>query len=608
MESESSPPSRLSPRAGMGLFFGLALGVRLLHWAALRDLEFMRRLGLDAQFYHEWAQRLAAGEGSGDSVYFLGPLYPHFLALLYAVGGASVGLAQGAQMVLGAVTCALVYGAARRAFDATIAAFAATAFLLYGYLIFLELHLVTAPLLTTLVAGLAFLLADDRDRVLRWLGVGVVVGLLSLGRGVFLVALAVAGLLALAGAARDHRRATARRIALVVAGAVVVIAPVTVRNLVVGGEFVPVSANGGINYFIGNHDRASGLFQPVDGVEFFQPGSGSDGGSVTEASRRAGRELTPAEASAWWLREGLVWNRDHPTDTLALWGRKLLVLVSNYEVPQIENFGWARDQSGLLRWNPVPFGLLSALALVGLFLGARRNPATRRLALVWFAYAVALLPFFLTARYRVVLVPVMACFAGATLVALVRGFRGGNLARGGGILAAVAVLALALAQYQPAGVAAASDQLLPYQRGVVAMQDQQWNEAIRQFQLSAQRDDTHVPTLTNLAFCLGQVGRVDDALRMFGAAERLDPGNRTVLEAAATLALQSQRLEQAIGFLTKLDRVDPGNDWNLARLGDASMLLGRTGDALNYWRRVLQVSQDPDLLETARIRVDELGP
>src|SRR5207249_3702445 len=100
---------------------------------------------------------------------------------------------------------------------------------------------------------------------------------------------------------------------------------------------------------------------------------------------------------------------------LRLQGKKLYLLLAGNEIPRNQEIYPARAYSPVLRallWKvpglAFPFGLLLPLAVVGLAVGSSRAPW---LAAIVGAYALAILAFFITARYRVPLVPFLLVFA-----------------------------------------------------------------------------------------------------------------------------------------------------------------------------------------------------
>ena len=119
--------------------------------------------------------------------------------------------------------------------------------------------LMTEPLSATLLIGavLAFLRASD-DNDWRWAGAtGLLAGALTLVRAEFIVLLLLLPLLALVRRPQELR-AAALPAAAIALGAVLVIAPWTIRNASALDRFVPVSTGGGKTLYIGTNLEADG--------------------------------------------------------------------------------------------------------------------------------------------------------------------------------------------------------------------------------------------------------------------------------------------------------------------------------------------------------------
>ena len=121
--------------------------------------------------------------------------------------------------------------------------------------------LMTEPLGATLLSGsvLAILRAADRPGAARWLGPGLLLGATAMVRPEYL---AVAVLMALLLFARSLRPQGARRAlaqaAVLLAGVAIVVAPWTIRNLIVLDRFVPISTGGGQVLFAGTYLPSGG--------------------------------------------------------------------------------------------------------------------------------------------------------------------------------------------------------------------------------------------------------------------------------------------------------------------------------------------------------------
>src|SRR5206468_994583 len=97
--------------------------------------------------------------------------------------------------------------------------------------------------------------------------------------------------------------------------------------------------------------------------------------------------------------------------------KKVYLFLAGNEIPRNQEIYPAREYSPVLRlllWKvpglAFPFGLLMPLGLVGMAVRWRRAPM---LAAIVVAYGAAVLAFFITARYRMPLVPYLLIFAAA---------------------------------------------------------------------------------------------------------------------------------------------------------------------------------------------------
>jgi len=205
----------------------------------------------------------------------------------------------------------------------------------------------------------------------------------------------------------------ARRSAVFFVTAALVILPVTVRNLVAGNDLVLVTSHGGINFFIGNSPGARGTFYAPPGFHE-DPISINSRDAQRIASEKAGTPLTPSQASRHWFDRGLSWITGNPGAAASLYLKKLLLFSHAYEVPLNTTYALFREQAPLLAFLIVPFPLLLFAAVPTLL-----APATRRdllpISLLLLVQAAGVLLFFVSSRYRLPLVPLLAIPAAATL-------------------------------------------------------------------------------------------------------------------------------------------------------------------------------------------------
>jgi len=605
MAKETEPVASRLPRGGMFiLVVAGALLIRAIHLLMLRQTEFFQVLGLDAAHYDRWALQIVEGSGS-DAPYFQGPLYPNFLAVLYRVFGHELLAVQLFQLFLGAITAGLVYAIGSLTATRRVGLGAAAIFALYPFAIFLDVQLIPATLLCFLATGAlyAFLRGWSSGSWIACAVAGLLLGLAATGRATFLALGAVAIVLLGVSLLRNSDRARAIALAAFALGLTAALLPTTLHNLRASGEFVPISTNGGINYYIGNHDAASGLYQDVPGILFFQEGVPADGNSRAVASQRAGESLSHGESSRWWFSQGLEFNREQPGRTLVLYAQKLGYWLADYEIPQIENFDWAKRDVALFRLSPVRFGWIVALGAIGLIVGLRGGGPSRWIGVAVLGYSATVLPFFVTARFRVAMVPALCVLAALGFRLLLRGAPKMN--RYALIGAAVVMLVLSF-RIQPQGIQGSSDQLLPYTRGVRAMQNGDFASAANFFRQAVALDDHHVPSLANLAFCLDQTGADEEAIQYYALVLQLEPQNERILEPFARALIGAGQRDAAQPVLEELVRTQPENWWGFAALGDLARNAGDVPTALGHWEHILEHAPDGDYSRLARQRVAEL--
>ncbi len=343
-------------------------------------------------------------------IYWHAPGLPYFIAGIYAATGWSPAHAALAQAILDAWTCVVTYLLARRWLDHPWAFVSAATCALYAPLIYYTGQLLRPSFFTALLVSWFWVAVEGgARRSWRWhLASGALLGGCALVRETALILVPVACWWAWRLASRP-RSAWPRALAVAV-GTLVIVAPVTVRNAVVGGEFVPISSSGGINFYIGNQPHAEYLQSAAPGTATWS--------EITALPRRFGGALTPGERSAFFFREGARYWVEDPLGASGNLLKKGLALLTAHEIPRNQSMYEGREHSRLLsaliwKWGgfAFPFGLVGPLALVGLIFYSRRNQELSFLAWVVGAYALGIIAFFPVARYRVPLVPFLVCWS-----------------------------------------------------------------------------------------------------------------------------------------------------------------------------------------------------
>ncbi|MGH7334543.1 MAG: hypothetical protein ACREKS_17730, partial [Candidatus Rokuibacteriota bacterium] len=180
MTSSGSVASRRSGWAlGAVLLSGLALRVAYLSAQPAVDPTFSRPT-LDGGYYLDWARALVAGRDHNGDAYYLGPLFPHALALFLAVAGEQFFLLYLCQHLLVLAGIGVLAWTALRMAGSGAALSVAALGALHHPLIFLASQPLAEPLALFLLAVTLSLLARETPRSAFWAGVAA--GLTALAR------------------------------------------------------------------------------------------------------------------------------------------------------------------------------------------------------------------------------------------------------------------------------------------------------------------------------------------------------------------------------------------------------------------------------------------
>ena len=440
---------RTKTHSRVWLFVALALTFVMRLWFVLsmrgQPFSTMSPQFVDSYFYHRWAIEIISGNFWGSDVFFLRPLYPYLLAIVYSIFGQHVLAVQLSQTLLATASCFLLYDSTRRIFGDRPAIFASFGFALTGILVFYTGTLLYVEVTVFLSLLFLWLILVAGNRLWLWILAGSSFGLLVICRPELLVMLPFILLWLWRSPLASRLSPLASRLgpALMTLTALAVIAVVPVRNYLVARDPVLFTAHSGINFYYGNNPAADGTWQPTAELE---KGVGFSHEQLKRVSRTInGRQVRWSEASAYWLGKGLRFITTQPLAWLKLLGRKFLLFFSNYEVPNDYYPETARAVSFPLRLAFVDFGLALALGALGMIWAWPKRRQALPAYLFVAAYLVSGLVFYVLSRLRTPVIPFFLMFAGYGLSEMLRRLRTHK--------AAVAALAFAVAAAIYAGSA-----------------------------------------------------------------------------------------------------------------------------------------------------------
>lgn len=443
---ESAPP-RPAPRwvdwavrHGFWITLAAAILTRLVHWLSVRmwdPLYAQTFAGFDMHNYWNWGVQIAEGDWlsrktTNNGAFYYGPLYPYFLAIVFKVFGVSYGAVHGVQALLGMLAPVLMWLAARRVFGAGAALATGLLTAFCAPLLFYEQVLLMEGLLTAIHAGIIYCLARGWTASGRtgwaWaLGAGVLSGVACWGRGNFLLAIPllgiVWGLFPLLASARSEkspaapepspepeavpeatpslaaevvaaRRRSAWRIAGIQAGAYLLGAAMLLgvtfwRNVHVSGKRVLTTTNGPILFYIGNASDSTGTF------------------SYPPSFEKLRDEYKDQYAVPWRAKlfEDIA---RHPGSFVKIVAKKTWMFWNSYDVADNVSYYANKRFSPLVRLSPSTWGVIVPLALVGMFAARRRWKEQIALYTYLAGFSLSIIAVFVVGRYRLqVLLPLL---------------------------------------------------------------------------------------------------------------------------------------------------------------------------------------------------------
>ncbi|MBU0753967.1 MAG: tetratricopeptide repeat protein, partial [Planctomycetes bacterium] len=556
-------------RTGMLLFI-IAAAVRIVYLFEHFDHPTFETPVVDSFAYHQAATLLAQGQGMSERFFFQPFFYPAFLGAIFWATSSSILAAKIVQIVLGGFTCLLTYLLGRRIFGPGAALAAGLIVALYGPLIFFESQLLATGLAAfwSVLLLFLFLKVAESSKYSLFLLLGLSGGLSVLTRPTFLPFFLV-GLGWLGFSVLRSRRVEKKPlpgILLIALGFAVPTLAVAVANRQTTGHFGFLPSSGGMNLYVGNNP---------DYEKTVNARLGSQWSDVTDLPKRHGVKGDSWARQRFYYQQVKNYFLEEPLSFLSNLGEKSLQFISSREMPRNVDPYLFRDGSVILSalfWKlgafGFPFGLLFPLAVLGWFFARKTIP--RLLWLSALVYACSVIAVFVTARYRLPVIPLLAVLAGNGLVTLLQAI---GLKQKTVLLAATGILAVTFLlttlpgpfaaekiDYAPELHCALGDAL--HRRGRI-------EEAIEQFRQALDLDENYVEAHATLGDLYTLQGRTDDAIEAYERALRIKPDLAQAHRNLAALLTDKGDYEAAIEHCSKGLKVRPHEEafcFNLARI------------------------------------------
>ncbi|MEK9150388.1 MAG: glycosyltransferase family 39 protein [Candidatus Desantisbacteria bacterium] len=355
--------------------------------------------GTDMLTYHKDAEGILGGRhpvfAEATTV-----IYPYFLAAVYFFDK-DINRVFFLQMLFAFFCYFLLYLSAKKVFGSLVGYITLILAVFYGpFILYENCLLVDGPIaFSTCIILYLLTRFQERPSLRNGLFVGMAVGFAALFRGnvlIFVPFCLIWMLIIL-----KWKKALLYFSAFA-CGIALVLLPVTIKNYIDTKEFIPLSAKGGLHFFIGNNPGSTGH-------------SDSYPENIEEIKKRINLCPTISGRSSLYAKEAIRFIREDTSAWLSLLLKKIVVFWGSWEVPNNVEYERFKEHSSILRL-PIflSFGLIAPLGVLGILLCLRRKE-TFLFSFFILSYFLAVILGLVLGRYRLGVVPGLLVMASYTI-------------------------------------------------------------------------------------------------------------------------------------------------------------------------------------------------
>jgi len=573
--------------------FLLALLIRGFYLYDSRDNPTFRLSIVDARTYDQIARGILETGKLTQDLFWQPPFYPLFLTGVYSFTKGSILSVKIFQMILGALTCVLVYLLGARILNRKIGLLAGIITAFYMPLVFFEGELLATgwAAFWPVVILLLLLKTTERPGILHFLFLGFCGALSILTRPVFLPFFLASCLWLIFVLYRQKKlRFTLQRASIIAAGFLIVAIPTGILGFSTTGKFRILPFSGGINLYLGNNPN----FKETTTI---RPGLAWE--KLLRLPEREGIESI-YEKDAFFREEALGFMLKNPLKFTKGLVHKTSQFFSSRELARNVDMYVFRKWSNMLRigvWKVgkfgFPYALLFALAVMGAAFWIRRIPLPIWLFLALYPAAVILV--FVTSRYRMPVVPVMSLLASGGIVA----FWEMTLKRHWPKLAILSAIFLISA------VGCSSFGPFPEERlnfkaelhnalGVVLQEMGHPEKAKKAYLNAIQSRDDFVDAYYNLGVLMEKQGKTNQAMDYYHQAIKADPQSTNPYYNLGVLFQFQGKTDESIRYFLQTLKLEPSDAYAHNNLGNALRSRGQLDRAIEHYRLALKYKPSYD--------------
>jgi len=567
------------------VLLAIAFLVRFIYLVAYSGSPFFQVHIADALYHEQWARQILGGDIFSRKMpwtLYKPPLYPYFIALGYLLSGTSNFLPMLLQVVMAAFSCVLIFLIGKKYFSTPAAFIGALVYNFYFPSVYFstEMEVSTLAIFLTL---LSFYLLIGSQSKRRLVGSACTFGfsILTLPTNVLLLPLYVFMLVRTEWSTKPKRHRWAYFCALVLLG----ISPGFLRNLSTGNPLSFISANGGINLYIGNN-------QKYDETVYLQPGYAFE--DFYDEPRRVGGVTSFPDRDRYWYEKAFAFVRKQPGREMVLLLKKVALYFADYEIYRNTDIYYAKAHS-IYRHIPfVPASLILATGLIGLHLAIRKRKDWE-LAAFCILQALPCVVFFVTDRYRLPSMSIWALFSGFFATSLASAIKAKNWPLSSGALAAALGIAVVskLNLFVVKNPAYRPHLNLGFIYETQAKHDLSIKEYATALTLVEVTRPRHAKIESELHCRLGNAylnsGDLPRALSNFNEAVALDPNSGPAYSYLGTFYDRKGRGDLAVEMFNRAIEINPWDTVSIHNLALFYLNAGQFDEAVARLKRVIEL-------------------
>ena len=289
-------------------------------------------------------------------------------------------------------------------------------------------------------------------------------------------------------------------------------------------EFLPLTANSGVNFFMGNNEYSDGVYMPVKGIRD-EIGLQLNDSVRIYAENSGDSDPTMSEASRWWYLKSLNFIAENPVKAMRLYMKKTALMFRNEEYSSSFSTDFMMERYFLPFFG---FSILFGLFIFFVFFSHRslnRSEKIFWLACLIFSFA-GVIPFTIDSRYRLgfsvtVLSFAMILIASIELKTVLKSGKRASVA----LIAGFLVFFLTAYPHYRGNLYFAW-----YSLGNLYVEKSEWNEALDSFNKSVKDNPDYCHAWNNLGMTYLMLKDRENAQKAFKKAVEIEPGNPMFME------------------------------------------------------------------------------